>query len=295
MEQKRRKTILAGLYWGLAFLVVGIFFTLFTFGQLQPYEQQLIWATTLVLGVLGLFFLAYTVWRPQRWWYLIPGFLLLSMAAVVYLGTQEGVGGALLAAIVFLGLALAHLFIFLTNRHERWWAWISSGSFFVLIAALLWGNSFSPPVLGTLLFLGMSLVFLLMYFFLPRTMQRWWTLLLGATFVIAAAFVFSVSVGARSLVGQVWPLLLIALGVALITWSVVRALSRPGRPQASTPTTESAPSVSPAPTGIPDEAVIPVPEDVPERRESVQPSTPEPPEPPTSHPPSSDETPSAEG
>ena len=271
MEKNTRRPIWLGVYWGIALLVLGIFFTLFTFGQLKPYEQQLIWGTMLLLGVTGLVLIAYMVWRPQRWWYLISGFLLLSLAVAIYLGTQEGIKGELLAAVVFSGLAVAYLFIFLTNRHERWWAWISSGSFFLLIAALLWGDNFSPPVLGTLLFLGMGLVFFLMYFFLPKSIQRWWAMLLGATFVVVAALLFSISVGPNSLAGRVWPLVMIALGVAVTTWSLIRAFSRPSRqPVPVAPTSQ--PSAGPGVAGgMPEEAVITVPEQIPERRKPIEP------------------------
>jgi len=272
MEENSRRPIWLGVYWGIALLVLGIFFTLFTFGQLKPYEQQLIWTTTLLLGIMGLILIAYMVWRPQRWWYLIPGFLLLSLAVAVYLGTQVGIKGNLLAAVVFSGLAVAYLFIFLTNRHERWWAWISSGSFFLLIAALLWGNAFSPPVLGTLLFLGMGLVFLLMYLFLPKTMQRWWALLLGATFIVVAGLVFSISVGSNSWAGRLWPLLMIALGVAVTAWSLVRLFSRPPRRQVPVTPPHTPSAGTGVAGGAPEGAVITVPEQVPERQKPAEPT-----------------------
>ncbi len=258
MSKPSSKTARTALYWGGALLVLGLFFILYTFGQLSPYEPQILLGSALLLALLGLFFLVYMAWRPHQWWSLIPGFLLLSMAAAIYLGTRGNIGGTQLAAVIFLGLALAHLFIFLTDRETRWWAWISAGSFFVLIAALLWGGALTPPLLGTFLFLSMGLVFLLLYLLLPHTVQRWWSLLLGAAFIVAAALVFTVSVGTRSWPARLWPLVLIALGAALIVWGLIRLLSRPQRPIPVSP-------VPSQPADVPPGAVIPVPEDLPPR------------------------------
>ena len=262
-----RKGLLAPLYWGLAFLFLGIFFLLYTFQVLLPYQQEIVWGITAGLALAGIGFLVYMAWHPERWWALIPGFLLLSMAIVVYLGTQEQVNGPLLAAVIFVGLGLAHLFIFLTNRSERWWAWVSAGGFFLLTGAMLWGDHVTAPVLGAFLFLGMGLIFLLLYLILPRTGSRWWALLLAATFVITAAFVFIVSAGPTSLWARVWSAALVLLGVLLIVWSLSRGFRRKEKPRP--PTAPPSPTFTEPP--VTDAAAISVPDQVPPREPAHSP------------------------
>ncbi len=254
------KRSFAPLYWGLGLLALGVFFVLFTFDVLTPYEEELIWGMTGVLGLTGLGFLAYTLWRPRRWWFLVPGFLLLSMATVVYLATQARVAGPILASVIFLGLGLAHVLIFLTDRRERWWAWVVGGSFLVLTAAVLWGGEVSAPVLSAGLFLGMGVVFFLLYVVLPADMPRWWALLLAAAFVVTAAFVFTVSAGPDSLLARGWAIALTLLGIALIGWFVSRSFLRAAPP----PVTPSPPS-EPPPLLTPEGSVVPVPDEVPPR------------------------------
>ncbi len=268
----RRK--LLPLYWGVGLFLVGLFFTMFVFGPLATYEQEILWGVVGLLGVGGLLALAYGVIRPERWWYFVPAFLLLSMAAIVYMGVSQEIEGRLLTGVLLIGMGLAHLLIFLTDRENRWWAWISAGSFFVLSAAVLLGTNLPPALVGSLLFLGMSLVFYLLYLFTPAAFRRWWMLTLAVTLTIAAAFTFTLSGDVRASPARFWPLLLILVGLALIAWALVQLLTRetPSGPAYVSPPQPEPPSVPPSTD------VIPVPEEMPEPA-SVSPK-PEPPSPP---------------
>ncbi len=262
---------LTPLYWGIGLFAVGLFFTLFTFGPLATYQEQIVWAVIALLGLGGLAALAYAVLRTERWWYFIPAFLLLSMAAIVYLGVKQEVQGILLAILLFIGLGLAHLVIFLTDRETRWWAWISAGSFFVLSAVVFFGPRMSPALVGSLLFLGMSLVFYLLYLITPASLRRWWMLALATALIIGAAFTFTMAGAAQASVFRFWPLALILFGVALMAWALVRLFAPTAPP---TPTYVPKPP-TPDTGGEGRPGVIPVPEELPER---VAPSPPPEPE-----------------
>lgn len=260
-----RKRSLTPLYWGIGLFAVGLVFTLFTLGPLARYETQVVWAVMVLLGLGGLAALAFGALRPERWWYFIPGFLLLGAAAVVYLGAYRGARGTVLAGILFVALGLGHLLIFLTDRVQRWWAWISAGSFFVLTAVVILASGLSPTVAGALLFFGLSLVFYLLYLFTPSSLHRWWVLALATVLILVAAFTFTVGQRERVALARYWPLALILVGVGLSVWTLARRFAAEPPPAIPTPPEPVAPSVA---------GVTPVPEDLPER---VTTSTPPPP------------------
>ncbi len=262
---------LTSLYWGVGLLVVGAFFTFFTFGLLAPYVQELVWGATVILALAGVGFLTYVALRPQRWWYLIPGFLLVGMASVVYLGAEGMVEGSALVAIVFGALALAHLIIFLMDREERWWAWIAAGSFLILTVVLALGARLDAALMGPVLFAGLALVFYLLYLFLPARVQRWWALALATTLAITAAFTFTVTVGTESVVARFWPVVVFVAGVAVLAWTVAR-LFAPAQPTVPAP----APGAEAPPVPEPLGEVLPVTEPYSEEEAPPAEATPQP-------------------
>ncbi len=248
------------IYVGIVLLLVGLLFTAFLLGPLRTYTDYVVWGLIALLALGGLALLAYTLLHAELWWYFLPAFLLLSMAAIVYLGVERQVGGRLLAGVLFLGLGMAHLAVFLGDRAQRWWAWISAGSFLVLTLALVVSEGWSGPLLSAFLFVGMSVVFFLLYAFTPSPARRWWMVAFAATLLVVAALTFSLSKEIQTSVARFWPLTLIAAGVAFIVWGLVQVFQRPSPVvPAHSPPSPAAPSPSPA-----DTSVIPVPEVVSE-------------------------------
>ncbi len=274
----------AGLYWGLGLFLVGLFFTFFTFGSLRAYQDEVTWATVGVLALAGLAVLGYSAVRPARWWYFIPAFLLLGMAIVVYLGVMRHVPGIWLAAVIFLSLAFAHLVIFLTSMEERWWAWISAGSFFLLTGILLVGGLLSATMVVLILLLGLAVIFYVLYLVMPHQRPRWWSLTLATALAIVGGFTFSAAPETSASWANYWPLLLILLGIALLVWYLARVLTAAER-QERIPQPAGTPS-SPQTSSVPPTAVEPV-----EGAVDVVSSVPETPEEPTN----AEETASDEG
>ncbi len=260
MSTKQR---LMPLYWGLGLLLTGLFFTLFALGPLRAYQQEITWGVVAVLGIGGAGVLAYAALRPERWWSFIPGCLLLSMAGVVYLSVQPQTEGAVLGGLLLVGLGVAHLFIFLSNRQEHWWAWISAGGFFVLALVVVVADRLSVTFIGALLFLGMSVVFYLLYLISPPTLHRWWMATLATVLLVGSAFVVTVAAPTQNSLFRYWPVTLIAAGIALITWTLVRLFTA----QPAAQTISSAPAArEPIPSDTMP-SVIPVPEEPPNRAE----------------------------
>lgn len=245
------------LGWGIGLIVVGVFFTLFSLGALQAYQDETVVVLSLVLAIAGLGFLAAAIVRRGSWWLVVPGFFLLGTAAVVYLGGSGQGDSRQQAAALFGAMGLGHLLLFVTNRRQRWWAWLIGGTFFVLAVLLLAGISGNHPLFGVALLLGLSAVFLLYYLVMPPTEPRWWTLVLGVVSAVGAGFVMTVSAPQAGPVVRFWPVALLLIGLVLAIWAIARWT-------AAAPA-EGGPYVPPAETSQPvaSGGVTPVPESVP--------------------------------
>jgi hypothetical protein len=111
------------------------------------------------LGMIGLsFFIIFITGRHERWWAIIPGGVLLTLASVTLVSDQFGDGMAA-GGIFFLGLAVTFLVVYLVMR-MKWALWPAGalglmGSFLMLGAGNL--ASFVFPAL--LIIVGGFLVF----------------------------------------------------------------------------------------------------------------------------------------
>ncbi len=241
------------MYVGVVLLLVGVLFTAFLLGPLDVYMDYVVWGLIGTLAIGGLSLVAYTFFHPDLWWYFLPAFLLLSMATVIYLGVQQQIGGRWLTGVLLVGLGIAHLLIFLGDRAQRWWAWISGGSFLVLALALPMSDQWSGPFLLAFLFIGLSVVFFLLYVLTPSPARGWWMVGFAATLLVVAALTFSMSREIRTSFARFWPLALIAAGAAFVVWGLVQIF----RPPQVSPTYPPPSPVEPAPAPA-DTAVIPV-------------------------------------
>jgi hypothetical protein len=144
---------------------------------------------------------------------LIPGFVLLSIRTLIGLDEfvpafDEALGGVLVLG----GLSLSFWMIALTDR-TRWWAVIPGGvmlsvAALVMLTQLLPGQDFSWVI-----FLGLSLTFGLVYLLPAAERRHRWALYPAAVLLMIALLLMATTGQAINLL---WPLLLIAGGVALI-------------------------------------------------------------------------------
>ena len=129
---KRLKVHIIG---GVLLIAAGILFLLQNFGVLTI--GTYVWPV--LFGIGGLVFLYVFLTSRANWWAIIPGLVLLSLAAVSVLDQfapqfDEDWGGA-----IFLGgIGLAFWMIYFV-KHEHWWAIIPGGALFTL--ALVTGLS----------------------------------------------------------------------------------------------------------------------------------------------------------
>jgi len=225
------------LVWGLILVVGGSVLVLFNVGILKPYQQSVAIGVAALLAVAGLYFLVRFAWKVDVWWPTIPGFTLWAMAAIVYLaGTGNSVvSDVILASLMFVGLGLAFLVIFIVNRRQNWWAWITSGALLTMFATLYVSSiGASPTLVGAVIFGGMAVVFALLYLLVPLRQRLWWAPAQAGAMALAALIVFLFGQNQNNLLVQLWPVLLVIIGVFLIG----RQFSRPAaaQPTAGVPT-----------------------------------------------------------
>jgi hypothetical protein len=195
---------------GLVLSGAGVLFLLLNLGILGPAEAA-IWAVFFLAG--GLAFLA-LFWRDrERWWALIPGSTLLSIGMLV--GMDEfapSLVGASGGALVLGGVSLAFWAVYLTD-HARWWAVIPGGVLLSLVAIVILSHYLPGQELGWVLFLGLALTFGLVYL-LPAGEQRHRWAIYPAVVMLLMALLLMSTLG--QMINILWPLLLIAGGIALI-------------------------------------------------------------------------------
>jgi len=134
------------IFWALAFGIAAVFFlsvfisnramwwalipgfTLLGIGSLiglsavaEPFTNQ--WGGSLVLGGIALGFVAVYLADRENWWAIIPGGVMLTLAAVA--GVSNFAGGFEVGGLFFLGLGLTFAVIALlpTPQGRMTWAW----------------------------------------------------------------------------------------------------------------------------------------------------------------------------
>lgn len=238
----------SGLIWGLLVAALGVLLLLWNFDVFAGISAQVPVILTAAVAFTGLAFLFGFVAKRQEWWQAIPGFLLLSVAAIIYL-ISRGVAEIWSAVVLFLGLALAFGVIFFSSRRSNWWALIPSGTLTVVaILLLLSSRNLSTSLLGMVLFGGMGLVFGLLYLLAKERRQFLWALIPAAVLLVMGLVTLFAGIG-QSSPGlapwlRLWPLLLVAAGIGLAGL----AMSRSGRaPVEELPLPPAAPETPAAP------------------------------------------------
>ena len=231
--------------WGLLIIILGIGALAYNFGALNDYKLITAYIVAALLAVMGAAFLLAIAFQRENWFYVIPGFSLLSLGGVTYLTTQENVKPEWLGALFLGGIALGFLVIFLRNRQERWWALLQAET--ILIIALV-GLGLGIPedatrLVGALLFGGFATSFFFVWLFSGHRGRFVWALILaGVLAVFAAAILTS---GQSQLMLLLWPVLLLLIGLFLIA----RIFSSGGKKQ---------------PSAVPIESLTPSPDSEPE-------------------------------
>ena len=168
---------ISSLIWGVLLALAGLALLLFNLDVFIRFEPYIQYVGAALLGLLALgFFGSYLSARRGDWSRLIPGWTLIALAVMAYLTTLTALDQRVTAGALFVGQAIAFAHVYLLDRAERWWA-IIPGGFMLMLGGTIALSSLTeePAVLGTALFIGLGVVFFLLYL-LGQRRQLWWAL-----------------------------------------------------------------------------------------------------------------------
>jgi hypothetical protein len=159
------------IIFGVLLVLVGVFTLLETLSIVKG-VGGLIGALLFAAG--GAAFLYFFMTHRDQWWAIIPGFVLLGLAAVIAIETLPLRDTGPISGGVFLGsIGLAFWAIYLLKR-DYWWALIPGGVLITLALVAALSNTVTGNASGGIFFLGLGATFGGIYF-LPTAdgRQKW--------------------------------------------------------------------------------------------------------------------------
>jgi hypothetical protein len=170
-----------------------------------------LWA--FLFGAGGLVFLSVFLADRSNWWAIIPGVVLLSLAAVVALDqlvpeADEAWGGALFLG----GVGLSFWLIYFTNR-GHWWAVIPGGVLFTLALVAGLSSVFEDVEMGGVFFLGLGLTFGLLSLLPTPEGRMKWALIPAAVLLVMGLLLLAAAI---AILEVLWPAALILVGLYFV-------------------------------------------------------------------------------
>ena len=210
----KKKWFESPIVWGVLLIALGVLFLLQTFGILG-WLLTLVWV--FLFGAAGAAFLFVFLMDRAHWWAVIPGFTMLSLAALIALNWLFPKVGETLGGTLFLGgIGLGFWVVYFVKR-EHWWAVIPGGV--MLTVALVAGLSsvVEGVATGGVLFLGIGLTFGLLSIVPTPQGRIKWALVPAAVLLVMGLLM---TAAATPLI-KLWPAALILAGL----YSLFRAFS----------------------------------------------------------------------
>jgi hypothetical protein len=202
------KKIKAGVFipvvGGILLVLAGAVLLLNNFGVITLNWEMLVGPLFAVGGVV---FLAVFILDRENWWALIPGFVLIALGIIVYMGQNFEDEMGLLSGAIFLGLlGLSFWLIYITHR-DNWWAIIPGGVLLTLAGVTLIPDN--SVLMGGAFFLGMAVTFGLVYILpKPAGKLKWALYPAGILFALGVL----TTLGATDLLTYIWPVALLIAG-----------------------------------------------------------------------------------
>ncbi len=197
------------ILWGSLLILAGVMFLLQNLGVFR--FGDLFWSLLFIVG--GAAFLSVVLQDRAQWWAIIPGLTLLGIGVIIGLtiltpGFMAFIGGS----IVLGSIGLAFLIIFLLDR-EKWWALIPAGTMLTLAIVAAISQAVPGMETGGVFFLGLGLTFAVVALLPTRAGRMTWAWIPAGILALMGLLLMA---AAGSLMGYLWPLVIIAAGGFLI-------------------------------------------------------------------------------
>ena len=206
---KRTNPLLA---WALFVLAAGIFLLLKNLGVFKEWGE-VAWGG--IFAVVGLAFVIWFFVDRERYWRSIAGFTLLGIGAVILLGWRNVDLGNWQSALVLFGVALGFWAVLLAHA-DTWWAVIPAGVLTEIGLLVGLGADLSKPTWMAAFFVGLGLVFLLLYLVRFGQHDTRWAGVPAAALLLVGLVTWVATLGGSTIVKQWWPVLLILVGLVLL-------------------------------------------------------------------------------
>ena len=212
----------------MSFILIGlgVVILLNNLGLLPASLRSSNWFWVAVFAIIGGSFLAAFAQNPrEQWWATIPSFTLFGLAFLVgnFWFTHARYSNWI-GPTVFLSMIGLSFTVILLVRPDQWWAIFPSGSLFSVAAVVAASSLLSDTRMGGLgagavLFLGLSLTFLLAFLRPVDGMRMTWALWPAGILGLMGMMLL---LGLASMINYIWALALIAGGGLLLARGVKR-------------------------------------------------------------------------
>jgi len=194
------------LVWGGLLILFGVLSLLGVYIDINR------WVWVIVLLLAGLSILALFLADRREEWMLIPSYVLLAIAGLIFFSETYIMAGVFVPFYVLAAIGLPFLIVFLRDR-EQWWALIPAYVLFAvgLMVVLLDMRILVDMLTPAYIMFAIAIPFFVVF---ARNSKNWWALIPGG---IMAIIGFSFMI-AESAVQYVTPVVLIVVGVWIILW-----------------------------------------------------------------------------
>jgi hypothetical protein len=195
---------------GILLVAAGILLLLQALGLLAG-GLDLLWV--LLFGAGGAVFVYVFLVNRANWWAVIPGFVLLSLAALMAFDwLAPELGGDWEGALFLGGIGLAFWVVYLASR-ENWWAVIPGGVLLTLALVVGLSSGLEGVEVGGVFFLGLGLTFGLLSLVRTPEGRMKWALIPAAVLLVMGLLITAT---ATAVLKYVWPAALVLVGLYLI-------------------------------------------------------------------------------
>jgi hypothetical protein len=198
--------------WGSIIILLGLFLLLITTDVIDIHFSAS-WLFGILFFLAFIFFMGvYFSMKKEQFWPLIPGIIMLGLCLLILseeIGLRGNVGAGLF--ILFIGLSFLAVYVL---HPVNWWAIIPAGMVGSVSLVIFFGDLFGVG----LMFLGMGLTFIALYFILLGTEDKhWWPLIPGS--ILAFMGILFLFFGPIEFGNYILPIALIIVGIILIVQS----------------------------------------------------------------------------